>query len=93
MRAPARVQRSTNRTDLRARLVALLASHDGPKLAGELMAVGVPCAPVLSVSAALEHPHTAHRGMVVNIGDGYTGVASPIKLSRTPATYRRPPPP
>jgi hypothetical protein len=28
----------------------------------------------------------------VKIGDGYTGVASPIKLSRTPATYRHPPP-
>jgi formyl-CoA transferase len=29
--------------------------------------------------------------MVVEIGD-YKGVASPIKLSRTPATYRREPP-
>lgn len=85
--------RSTHRAALRARLVSLLASHDGPELAGELMALGVPCAPVLSVSAALDHPHTAHRGMVVKIGDGYTGVASPIKLSRTPATYRHAPPP
>jgi crotonobetainyl-CoA:carnitine CoA-transferase CaiB-like acyl-CoA transferase len=29
--------------------------------------------------------------MVVQIGE-YKGVASPIKLSRTPATYRREPP-
>jgi hypothetical protein len=29
--------------------------------------------------------------MVVQIGD-YKGVASPIKLSRTPATYRLAPP-
>jgi crotonobetainyl-CoA:carnitine CoA-transferase CaiB-like acyl-CoA transferase len=36
-------------------------------------------------------PHTAHRGMVVQIG-GYKDVASPIKLSRTPATYRLAPP-
>ncbi len=56
------------------------------------MTLGVPCSPVLSVSAALNHPHTAHRGMVVKIGNGYTGVASPIKLSRTPATYRLAPP-
>ena len=48
--------------------------------------------PVLSVSAALKHPHTAHREMVVKIGDSYEGVASPIKLSRTPASYRMPPP-
>jgi crotonobetainyl-CoA:carnitine CoA-transferase CaiB-like acyl-CoA transferase len=43
---------------------------------------------VLSVSAALQHPHTAHRGMVVEMPGGYRGIASPIKLSRTPATYR-----
>ena len=83
--------RSTNRADLRALLVDLLAAHDGPALAEALMGIGVPCAPVLSVSAALQHPHTAHRGMVVRMGD-YTGVASPIKLGRTPATYRRAPP-
>ncbi|MBC5768645.1 CaiB/BaiF CoA transferase family protein [Ramlibacter albus] len=83
--------RSTNRAALRAELVRLLAERDGPQLAEELMAIGVPAAPVLSVRAALEHPHTAHREMVVKLGD-YTGVASPIKLSRTPATYRLAPP-
>jgi len=36
----------------------------------------------------VEHPHTAHREMVVEMGDGYRGVASPIKLARTPASYR-----
>ena len=56
------------------------------------MNLGVPCAPVLNVQQALEHPHTAHREMVVKIGDDYTGLGSPIKLSRTPATYRRRPP-
>jgi crotonobetainyl-CoA:carnitine CoA-transferase CaiB-like acyl-CoA transferase len=69
-----------------------LASQDGPALAEALMAIGVPAAPVLSVSAALKHPHTAHRQMVVQVGDAYTGVASPIKLSRTPASYRLAPP-
>ena len=83
--------RSTNRAELREELVELLAKLDGPALAEALMAIGVPCAPVLKVSAALQHPHTAHRGMVVRLGD-YTGVASPIKLSRTPATYRLAPP-
>jgi crotonobetainyl-CoA:carnitine CoA-transferase CaiB-like acyl-CoA transferase len=83
--------RSTNRAALRDELVALLARQDGPALAEALMGIGVPCAPVLSVSAALQHPHTAHREMVVRLGD-YTGVASPIKLSRTPATYRLAPP-
>lgn len=80
--------RSVNRVALKSELEALLATHDGPKLADALVAAGVPCAPVLSVSAALQHPHTAHRGMVVEMSGGYRGIASPIKLSRTPATYR-----
>jgi crotonobetainyl-CoA:carnitine CoA-transferase CaiB-like acyl-CoA transferase len=84
--------RSSNRALLRERLIDLLASHDGPSLAQALMDIGVPAAPVLSVSAALRHPHTAHRQMIVRIGERYAGVASPIKLSRTPATYRLPPP-
>jgi crotonobetainyl-CoA:carnitine CoA-transferase CaiB-like acyl-CoA transferase len=84
--------RSRNRAALRTRLLELLAHHDGPALAQSLMDIGVPTAPVLPVSAALQHPHTAHREMVVSIGDSYKGVASPIKLSRTPATYRLPPP-
>jgi crotonobetainyl-CoA:carnitine CoA-transferase CaiB-like acyl-CoA transferase len=80
--------RSVNRVALKAELEALLATHDGPKLADVLVAAGVPCAPVLSVSAALQHPHTAHRRMVVEMPGGYRGIASPIKLSRTPASYR-----
>lgn len=28
----------------------------------------------------------------LRIGDTYSGIASPIKLSRTPASYRLPPP-
>jgi crotonobetainyl-CoA:carnitine CoA-transferase CaiB-like acyl-CoA transferase len=84
-------QRSVNRAELRERLLAAFADRDGTEMAEALMAIGVPCAPVLSVDAALQHPHTAHRDMVVKIGD-YTGVASPIKLSRTPSTYRLAPP-
>ena len=41
-----------------------------------------------SVPLALEHPHTAHRHMVVQMPGGYRGIGSPIKLGRTPATYR-----
>jgi crotonobetainyl-CoA:carnitine CoA-transferase CaiB-like acyl-CoA transferase len=84
--------RSANRVPLREQLETLFAQHDGETLAQQLMDVGVPCAPVLDVAQALQHPHTAHREMVVKVGDNYTGVASPIKLSRTPATYRLPPP-
>ena len=84
--------RSVNRAPLRVALEALFSPLDGNALAQGLMDIGVPCAPVLNVQQALEHPHTAHREMVVKIGDDYTGLGSPIKLSRTPATYRLPPP-
>lgn len=84
--------RSVHRQELRQLLEQALARHDGAELAEALMQLGVPCAPILSVDAALQHPHTQHREMVVSIGDDYTGIASPIKLSRTPATYRHAPP-
>jgi crotonobetainyl-CoA:carnitine CoA-transferase CaiB-like acyl-CoA transferase len=84
--------RSANRAALRPALVALLANFDSAWLADRLMQANVPCAPILDVKAALEHPHTEHRGMIVRMPGGYEGIASPIKLSRTPATYRLPPP-
>lgn len=84
--------RSVNRDALREVLLRHFVSRQGASMAQELMELGVPCAPVLNVSQALAHPHTAHRKMVVKVGDHYTGIASPIKLGRTPATYRRPPP-
>jgi crotonobetainyl-CoA:carnitine CoA-transferase CaiB-like acyl-CoA transferase len=84
---PARV---ANRVVLREVLVGLLAEHEAENLAARLMAGGVPAAPVLDVAQALAHPHTAHREMIV-AGD-FPSIASPVKLGRTPATYRRPPP-
>lgn len=80
--------RSVNRAALKPELERLMAPHDGAALADALVRAGVPCAPVLDVPAALAQPHTAHRGMVVELPGGYRGIASPIKLARTPASYR-----
>ncbi|MFD0669822.1 CaiB/BaiF CoA transferase family protein [Ramlibacter sp. MAHUQ-53] len=84
-------QRSVNRALLKQALEARLAALDGRALVDDLMAAGVPAAPVLSVEAALQHPHTAHRGMVVEMEGGYRGLGAPVKLSRTPASYRHAP--
>jgi crotonobetainyl-CoA:carnitine CoA-transferase CaiB-like acyl-CoA transferase len=84
-------QRNINRVALKAALEEKLALFAGKPLADQLIRAGVPCAPIQDVKAALTDAHTEHREMVVNIGD-YKGVASPIKLSRTPASYRLPPP-
>jgi crotonobetainyl-CoA:carnitine CoA-transferase CaiB-like acyl-CoA transferase len=83
--------RTSNRDALKIELEHLLAQHDGTSLAILLNAAGVPAGPVLSVAQLVEHPHTHHRKMIVDVSN-YRGAGSPIKLSRTPATYRMPPP-
>jgi crotonobetainyl-CoA:carnitine CoA-transferase CaiB-like acyl-CoA transferase len=85
-------QRNAHRDALKQLLEAKLKQFECEPLADRLVRAGVPCAPIHDVPAALADPHTRHRGMVVEIGDGYRGVASPVKLSRTPATYRVAPP-
>jgi crotonobetainyl-CoA:carnitine CoA-transferase CaiB-like acyl-CoA transferase len=85
-------QRNAHRDELKWLLKAKLAHFDCKPLADCLVRAGVPCAPIHDVPAALADPHTKQRGMVVEIGDEYRGVASPIKLSRTSATYRMQPP-
>ncbi|HZF83733.1 MAG TPA: CoA transferase [Burkholderiaceae bacterium] len=83
--------RSIHREGLKQTLEAKLAAFDGRTLVDDLMAAGVPAAPVLPVDAALQHPHTLHRGMVVEMEGGYRGLGAPVKLGRTPATYRHAP--
>lgn len=84
-------QRNIHRDALKAELEAALASFDCADLSDRLIKAGVPCGAVRSIDQVIADPHTIHREMVVDIGD-YRGTGSPIKLSRTPASYRRAPP-
>lgn len=77
--------------ELREELVALLADKDGVQISNDLMDAGVPCGPVRDIHQVATDEHTLHRGMIVDIDD-YRGTGSPVKLSRTPATYRMRPP-
>ena len=83
--------RNENKAALREALEPLLARHDGEALAMELMALGVPAGPVLEVPEVVNHPHTAHRDMLVE-RHAYKGIGNPIKMSRTPAEPRDRPP-
>jgi crotonobetainyl-CoA:carnitine CoA-transferase CaiB-like acyl-CoA transferase len=83
--------RSVNRAPLKVELERLLARFECEPLAARLIRAGVPCGPVFSVARVVDHPHTRHREMVVEVA-GCRGMGSPIKLSRTPATYRHAPP-
>ncbi|PSF11951.1 carnitine dehydratase [Marinobacter fuscus] len=84
-------QRVINRAELRGELETVLSRYNGSEIAERLIRAGVPCGPVLNASEVLSHPHTAHRGMLVEIGS-YKGTGTPVKLNRTPASYRNAPP-
>jgi crotonobetainyl-CoA:carnitine CoA-transferase CaiB-like acyl-CoA transferase len=83
--------RCAHRPELKAALEARLTQHDCAPLARDLIQAGVPCGPVQTVDEVAAHPHTLHRRMLVEM-PGYRGTGAPVKLSRTPATYRTPPP-
>lgn len=83
-------QRSVNRHELKRELEAAFSKFQAQELFDRLVAVGVPCGLVNNVIEALNHPHTLHRGMIAQIDD-FKSVASPVKLSRTPAEYRQAP--
>lgn len=83
--------RVKNRDALREVLEGPLARVDGVAFAQDMLAKGLPCGAVVDSAAALSHPHTAHRNMVVE-QDWYRGTGTPIKFSRTPAAVRSPPP-
>jgi formyl-CoA transferase len=84
-------QRNSHRDALKVELEAALAGFDCAELADRLITAGVPCGAVRSIDQVVADPHTQHREMVVDIG-AYRGTGSPIKLSRSPASYRRAPP-
>ncbi|HYD68752.1 CoA transferase [Azospirillum sp.] len=83
--------RIANRPALSAVLAERLRDADADALESQLLAAGVPAGAVRTVKDALEHPHTAHRDMVVGV-DGYRGTGIPVKMSRTPGTVHTAPP-
>lgn len=78
--------RLVNRLALKAELEKLLSTRDGRGFAEEIIHKGVPAGPVLNMKEALEHPQTRALEMVGEEA-GYRGVASPVKMSRTPARF------
>ncbi|GER08626.1 CoA transferase [Iodidimonas muriae] len=58
--------------------------------------VNIPHGPINSVGEAFADPQAVHRGMRVDmdhpLGVSVPTVANPIHLSKTPVSYRRPPP-
>jgi crotonobetainyl-CoA:carnitine CoA-transferase CaiB-like acyl-CoA transferase len=83
--------RVRNDAELRALIEGAIAGRDAGQLCEALLAAGVPAGLVQTIPQALEHPHTKHRNMVVEL-DGYRWAGIPVKLSETPGAVRRVPP-
>jgi formyl-CoA transferase len=76
--------RNANRPILTPMLQVLFADREAAPMAETLLALGVPAGAVLTIPEVMDHPHTKHRGMVVEDGE-YRGTGAPIKFQRTPA--------
>ena len=88
--------RLTNRDELRTRMAEVLIAHDRAHWMERLNQAKVSCGPINDM-ADLEHdPQLLARGMFLTMNHPVMGdiriVGSPLKLSRTPVRYERPPP-
>jgi crotonobetainyl-CoA:carnitine CoA-transferase CaiB-like acyl-CoA transferase len=89
--------RIEHRAEMTATLSELTAGHDMAGLMARLEAAGVPCGPVNTVDQVFAEPQAVHRGLEVtqtrpDLSAPVRTVASPIRLSKTPVAYDRPPP-
>jgi len=95
-----RFRRNADRVRHRETLVPLLAKrmHQRPRAEwlSALDAAGVPCGPINDLADVFADPHVRARGMTLTMAHPLQPalelVASPMKLSTTPVTLRRPPP-
>jgi formyl-CoA transferase len=84
-------ERVEHRDALNAAITEALRGHVAEDVSTALLTKGAPAGAVLTIPEVAEHPHTAHREMVVEL-DGYRGTGIPIKMGRTPGSVRTTPP-
>lgn len=88
-------RRVKNRDALVAELSATLATASTAYWLAELESADVPCAPINRIDQVFDHPQAKARGLRIEIQHPCGAaplVASPVRLSETPPTYRRAPP-
>ena len=90
-------QRMDNRAALAAELEGIFRTRDTDDWVALLLDAGVPAGPILDYGQILGgDPHARARGMIQQVTHPVAGpvnvLGSPLKLSRTPASIRRPPP-
>jgi crotonobetainyl-CoA:carnitine CoA-transferase CaiB-like acyl-CoA transferase len=83
--------RNANRAALIPLLREALATKDGVAVAMELLKAGVPAGTLNTIEETLGDPQTEAREMLVE-RNGYRGIASPVKMSRSKPSMRHTPP-
>jgi crotonobetainyl-CoA:carnitine CoA-transferase CaiB-like acyl-CoA transferase len=83
--------RTANREQLRPILVERLGKRGKDEWFRELLAAGVPCAPINTIDGGVALAAELGLDPVVTVG-GIPGVRNPISFSGTPARYELPPP-
>ena len=91
---------NTRRVENRAALIPLLQERTRGRTTAEwvtaLAATGVPCGPINDLAQVFADPHVVARGIATQLDHEQLGqvptVASPMRLSATPVTYRAAPP-
>ncbi|MEU7905946.1 CoA transferase [Actinoplanes sp. NPDC049118] len=83
--------RTANREALRPILVERLARRTKDEWFRDLLAAGVPCAPINTIDGGVALAEELGLDPVVTVG-GIPGVRNPITFSGTPAGYELPPP-
>lgn len=86
---PARV---SNRGELKVALESALGSRSADEWQEIITAAGVPCGPINDLAQAFALAQSLGLDPIIDVG-GVPTVAHPIRLSKTPAEYRLPPPP
>jgi crotonobetainyl-CoA:carnitine CoA-transferase CaiB-like acyl-CoA transferase len=88
-------KRNDNRETLRPLLVAALATRSSQDWFGILTDAGLPCGPINTVAGGVQLAEDLGLDPVVAVGEGDAAVPTvrnPIRLSRTPPSYRLAPP-
>lgn len=84
--------RLANEDALVNELRSLFRGQGKVELALRLLKAGVPAGPILDLGEALRQPQLQARDAIVEGSDAYRGIATPIKMKRTPAHMQRLPP-
>ncbi|BAL89800.1 putative CoA-transferase family III protein [Actinoplanes missouriensis 431] len=83
--------RTANREQLRPLLVERLVTRTKEEWFRDLLAAGVPCAPINTIDGGVALAEELGLAPVVTV-EGVPGVRNPITFSETPARYELPPP-